>query len=70
MLNLVAEVAVAGLDSSALSSEDRADFYQGLGAFLAGNESEAAKYAATCIRECQRAQHDFLAALAKKKGTL
>jgi uncharacterized protein (DUF2336 family) len=70
MINLVAEVAVTGLKNSALSSEDRADFYQGLSAFLAGNESEAAKYAATCIRECQRAQQEFLAALASRKGTV
>lgn len=67
MLNLVAQVAVAGLDHSPLSAGDRADFYEGLGSFLARRESEAARYAATCIRECQRAQQDFLAALAPGK---
>ena len=69
MLDLVAEIAVAGLSHFALSPDDRADFYEGLSAFLANAESEAAKYAATCIRECQRAQHDFLNALETKKGT-
>jgi uncharacterized protein (DUF2336 family) len=70
MLKLVAEVAVVGLNHSALSSEDRADFYEGLGAFLATRESEAARYAATCIRECSRAQREFLAALEVQKGAL
>ncbi|HEX4083345.1 MAG TPA: hypothetical protein VHY22_00435 [Chthoniobacteraceae bacterium] len=67
-LHLVAELAVAGLDHIALTPEDRADVYEGLSAFLAKNESEAARYAATCIRECQRAQQDFLFALAANKG--
>jgi uncharacterized protein (DUF2336 family) len=69
MLRLVARVAVAGLSHPSLTPEDRADLYEGLSAFLARNESEAARYAATCIRECQRAQQDFLTALAAKKGT-
>jgi len=68
MLDLVAEIAVAGLNHSVLSPEDRADFYDGLSAVLPRTQSEAAKYAATCIRECQRAQQDFLAALETKKG--
>jgi len=69
MLGLVAEVAVAGLIHSPLSQEDRADFYEGLSVFLPKTESEAAKYAATCIRECQRAQQDFLVKLETKKGS-
>ena len=69
MLHLVAELAVAGLNHISLTPEDRADAYDGLAAFLAKNESEAAHYAATCIRECQRAQQDFLSALAAKKGS-
>ena len=68
MLELVARVAVAGLDRSALSWEDRADFYDGLSRFLAFSESESAKYVATCIRESQRAQQDFLSALETRKG--
>lgn len=68
MLDLVAEVAVAGLDHSALTPDERADVYEGLSAFLPKTKSEAAKYAATCIRECQRAQRDFLTILAARKG--
>jgi len=68
ILALVAEIAVAGLDHCALSPDDRADFYEGLSAFLPKTESEAAKYAATCIRESQRAQQDFLSTLETKKG--
>ena len=68
ILNLVAQIAVSGLDHSELSADDRADLYEGLGTFLAKNESEAARYAATCIRECRRAQQDFLARLASRKG--
>ena len=60
---LVAEIAIAGLQQTPLSPEDRADFYEGLSALLPAPPSEAARYAATCIRESQRAQRDFLAAL-------
>jgi len=66
-LRLVAEIALAGLTESALPLEDRADFYEGLGAFLPYAEAEAAKYAATCIRETQRAQHEVLKALTTGK---
>jgi len=69
MLQLVAELAVAGLNHTTLTPADRADAYEGLAVFLGKNESEAARYAATCIRECHRAQQDFLTALAAKKGT-
>ena len=68
ILGLVAEIAVTGFNHSELSPDDRADFYEGLSTFLARNEAEAARYAATCIRECQRAQQDFLATLATRKG--
>ncbi len=68
MVELVVDVAVAGLNQMGLSPEDRADFYDGLSAFLPKNEAEAAKYAATCIRECQRAQQDFLVKLETRKG--
>jgi hypothetical protein len=68
MLGLVAEVAVAGLRHAALSPDDRADFYDGLSAFLPKMESEAAKYAATCLREAQRAQQDFLVTFQTRKG--
>jgi len=68
MLHLVAQVALAGLDHAALSPEDRADFYEGLSALLPRMESESAKYLATCLRECQRAQRDFLSALETRKG--
>jgi hypothetical protein len=68
LLVLVAEVAVAGLKDSALSPDDCADFYDGLGVLLPFTESEAAKYAATCIRESHRAQQDFRTRLDMKKG--
>ena len=67
-LHLVAEIAVAGLNHSMLSPDDCADLYEGLSAFLPKTESEAAKYVSTCIRESQRAQRDFLAALETRKG--
>jgi len=70
LLALVAEVAVSGLEDFVLSPDDRADFYDGLGVLLPFSESEAAKYAATCIRESQRAQHDFRVRLEMKKGTV
>jgi len=68
-LLLVAEVAVTGLGHSALCPEESADFYEGLSSILSPPTSEAAKYTATCIRECQRAQRDFLAALRIRKET-
>jgi len=68
ILNLVAEIAVTGLDQSELTPADRADLYQGLSLFLEKNESEAARYAATCIRECQRAQGEFLESVVPRKG--
>ena len=68
MLHLVAELAIAGLDQSALSPEERARFYEALTAFLPKTEAEAARYAATCIRESQRAQQDFLTTLGTNKG--
>ena len=60
---LVAEIAIAGLNHSRLTPEDRADFYEGLSTLLAPPTSEAAKYAATCIRESQRAQEEIRNAL-------
>jgi uncharacterized protein (DUF2336 family) len=68
MLGLVAESAVTELGHSALRPEDRADFYEGLSAILPASTSEAARYAATCIRECQRAQRDLPRALETRKG--
>jgi len=67
-LNLVAVIAVTGLSHSALCPEDRADFYEGLSAILSPGSAEAAKYAATCVRECQRAQQDLLTALGTGEG--
>ena len=68
MLDLVAEVAIVGLSHSALSPDDCADLYEGLSTFLPKAKSEAAKYTATCIRECQRAQQDFHTMLQTRKG--
>jgi hypothetical protein len=67
-LRLVAELAVAGLDRNLLPPEDHADFYEGLGAILPARAAEAARYAATCIRECHRARQDFLTALEDARG--
>ena len=67
MLLLVAEVAVTGLNHVALPAEDQADLYEGLAAFLPKEEAEAAKYAATCLRECRRAREAFLARLESRK---
>jgi hypothetical protein len=69
MLYLVADMAMAGLLHSRLSPADRADFFDALCIFLPESESEAARYAATCLRESERAQQDFLAALEIKKAT-
>ena len=65
---LVAEIAIAGLGHCALCPEDRADFYEGLSAILSPQAAEAARYAALCIRESQRAQRELLAALEAWKG--
>jgi len=69
MRHLVAETAIAGLNHTLLSPEDRADFYEGLSTLLPAPASEAARYAATCIRESQRAQREFLAAFQIRKPT-
>jgi hypothetical protein len=67
-LRLVADIAVTGLGHRALSPEDRADFYEGLSVILPPPASEAARYAATCIRESQRAQQELRAAMDTGKG--
>jgi len=67
-LALMAEAAVAGLNQTAPSAEDRAGVFEGLGAVLPKPESEAAKYAATCIREAARAQQNFLNTLETRKA--
>jgi uncharacterized protein (DUF2336 family) len=64
---LVAEIAITGLNHSLLSPEERADFYEGLSSLLAPPIAESAKYAATCLRECQRAQQEIVAALGARK---
>lgn len=60
---LVAQVAMSGLSHIELPAEDHADFYEGLSSILAPPASEAARYAATCLREHQRAQKEILIAL-------
>jgi hypothetical protein len=70
MLTLVAQLALAGLDHSPLIPLERADFFQGLGFLLPPPTSEAARYAATCIRESHRAQREFYAALATFRTTV
>jgi hypothetical protein len=62
-LRLVAELAITGLNHSLLSLEEGADFYDGLSALLPSPGSEAARYAATCLRECQRARQEILSAI-------
>ena len=62
-LRLVAELAITGLDHSLLSLEEGADFYEGLSTLLPPPGSDAARYAATCLRECQRARREILSAL-------
>jgi hypothetical protein len=69
LLSLVVELALAGLAHAPLSPEDRADFFDGLALILSPAPAEAARYAATCIRESQRAQRDFLTTLELKKET-
>jgi hypothetical protein len=65
---LVAEIAITRLPPSSLSPEERADFYEGLSTLLAGSGADAAKYAATCIRESQRAEQEILEAVRGRKG--
>jgi hypothetical protein len=67
-LRLVAEMALTGLGHCPLCPEDRADFFEGLSVILTPPASEAARYAAMCIREGQRAQRELHAALAPGKG--
>ena len=64
---LIAEIAIIGLNHSLLGPEERADFYDGLSTLLAAPLAESAKYAATCLRECQRAQQELLAGLGARK---
>jgi uncharacterized protein (DUF2336 family) len=61
--HLIAQLAISGLNHSALSPEERADFYEELSALLPPPTAEAARYAATCLRECQRAQREIVTAL-------
>ena len=68
MLCLVADMAMEGLAHSRLSPSERADFFDALCIFLPKPVSESAGYAATCLREGERAQRDFLATLEIKKG--
>jgi hypothetical protein len=65
--HLVARIAITGIDHTWLSPEERAEFYEGLSTLLPAAPSEAAKYAATCIRECQRAQQEILTTLATQR---
>jgi hypothetical protein len=67
-LRLVADIAVTGLIHCPLCPEDRADFYEGLSTILTPSAAEAARYAATCIRESERAQRELLAALETREG--
>jgi len=65
--HLVARIAITGIDHTWLSPEERAEFYEGLSTLLPAAPSEAAKYAATCIRECQRAQQEILTTLVTRR---
>ncbi len=65
---LVAEIAIAGLRHSNLRPHDRARLYEGLGMLLSPPAAEAARYAATCIRECHRAEQEFLDAIDTGRG--
>jgi hypothetical protein len=67
-LRLVAEIALAGLRHSVLSPEDRADFYEGLAAILPPPASDAALYAAMCLRESLGAQRALRAAVETGEG--
>lgn len=62
-LRLVAELAITGLDHSLLSLEEGAEFYDGLSTLLPPSGSDAARYAASCLRECRRARQQILTAL-------
>jgi hypothetical protein len=68
-LRLVAELAITGLDHSLLSLEEGADFYEGLSTLLPSPGSDAARYAATCLRECQRARQEILSAIQSPERT-
>jgi hypothetical protein len=67
-LRLIAKIAITGLNHFPLSLEDSADFYEGPSTLLEPPASEAAKYAATRMRECQRAEWDFRVALRNREG--
>lgn len=62
-LRLVAQLAITGLDHSPLSLEEGAEFFDGISALLPPPGSDAARYAATCLRECSRARQEILTAL-------
>jgi len=49
-LDVVAQMAVAGLHAAGLPLEDYARFYEGLGAILSSPGAESALYAATGAR--------------------
>jgi hypothetical protein len=67
-LDVVAQMAVAGLDAAGLPLEDYARFYEGLGAILSSPGAESALYAATCIAEFLRAQRDVQAVVKTSTG--
>jgi uncharacterized protein (DUF2336 family) len=60
---LVAQMAMAGLKRKGLCVEERADFYEGLSGLLTPPAAEAARYAANCLRECERAEEEIAATL-------
>jgi len=67
-LDLIAQMAVAGLHAAGLPLEDYALFYEGLGAILSSPGAESALYAATCIAEFIRAQRDVQSAVVPGEG--
>jgi hypothetical protein len=67
-LDVVAQMAVAGLHAAGLPLEDYARFYEGLGAILSSPGAESALYAATCIAEFLRAQRDVRSAVKPSTG--
>jgi uncharacterized protein (DUF2336 family) len=54
---------MTGLEHAPLGPEEGADFYDGLSTLLQPATAEAARYAATCLRECQRAREEILSGL-------
>jgi len=54
---------MTGLEYTPLSPEEGADFFEGLSVLLRPPSSDAARYAATCLRECQRARQEIISAL-------